>query len=61
MKKSDIQVNNIKVPYTIVDRSPGDLSTVYADASKAKKELGWETKLTLEDMVKDAWNFEERQ
>src|SRR5690554_939314 len=52
------KVNNIKVPYTIVDRRPGDLATVYADASKAKIELGWETKLTLEDMVKDAWVFE---
>lgn len=55
------KVNQIKVPYEIIDRRPGDLATVYTDASKAKKELGWETKLTVEDMVKDAWNFEERQ
>lgn len=25
---------------------------------KAKKELEWEAKLTIEDMVRDAWNFE---
>ena len=25
---------------------------------KLKKELHWETKLTVEDMVKDAWVFE---
>src|SRR5690554_7644686 len=52
------KVNNIKIPYEIIDRRPGDLATVYADASKAKEELDWETKLTIEDMVKDAWTFE---
>ncbi|WP_025724365.1 UDP-glucose 4-epimerase GalE [Acholeplasma granularum] len=52
------KVNEIKVPFEIVDRRPGDLATVYADASKAKKELRWETKKTLEDMVKDSWFFE---
>lgn len=52
------RVNGIKIPYDIVERRPGDLATVYADASKAKRELHWETKLTLEDMVKDAWVFE---
>src|SRR5690554_5289786 len=52
------KVNNIKIPYEIIDRRPGDLATVYADASKAKEELDWETKLTVEDMVKDAWTFE---
>ena len=52
------RVNGIKIPYDIVERRPGDLATVYADASKAKKELHWETKLTVEDMVEDAWIFE---
>jgi UDP-glucose 4-epimerase len=52
------KINQIKVPYEIVGRRPGDLATVYADVSKANKELNWETKLTIEDMVKDAWAFE---
>jgi len=52
------KVNQIKVPYEIVGRRPGDLATVYADVSKAKKEFNWETKLTIEDMVRDAWAFE---
>lgn len=52
------KVNHIKVPYKIVDRRTGDLASVYADASKAKKELHWEAKLTIEDMVRDAWRFE---
>ncbi len=33
------EVNNIKIPYEIVDRIPGDLATVFADASKAGREL----------------------
>lgn len=52
------KVNNVKVPYKIVGRRPGDLASVYADVSKAKKELFWEAMLTVEDMVRDAWNFE---
>lgn len=53
-----INVNKINIPYVITDRRPGDLATVYADPSKAKIELNWETKLTLNEMVKDSWNFE---
>lgn len=52
------KVNHIKIPYEIVDRRPGDLATVYADVNKAKKELNWQTELTIEDMVRDAWRFE---
>lgn len=53
-----MKVNNINIPYKIVDRRPGDIAVSYADVSKAKEELNWEAKLTIEDMVKDAWNFE---
>lgn len=38
------EVNNIKVPYEIVERKYGDIAECYADASKAKRELGWEGK-----------------
>lgn len=52
------KVNNVDVPYEIVARRPGDLATSYADVSKALKDLNWQAKLSLEDMVRDAWNFE---
>ncbi len=52
------RINRIDIPYSIVDRRPGDLATSYADASKAERELKWQAKLSLEDMVRDAWNFE---
>jgi len=53
-----MKVNHLKIPYEIVDRRPGDIAISYADATKAKEELDWETKLTIEDMVRDAWHFE---
>lgn len=50
--------NSVDVPYEIVGRRPGDIATCYADAAKAEKELGWKTSFTIEDMVRDSWNFE---
>jgi len=55
------RVNDVKVPYKIVGRRSGDLAKVYADVSKAKIELQWEAELTLDDMVRDAWNYEKNQ
>lgn len=52
------KVNGVKIPYTISDRRPGDIATCFADASKAKKELGWEAEKTIEDMCKDSWNWQ---
>lgn len=52
------RVNDIEIPYLITDRRPGDLAECYADASKAERELGWKAEKTVEDMCRDAWNFE---
>lgn len=52
------EVNNIKVPYEIVGRRPGDIASCYADASKAQRELGWKAKRGIKEMCRDAWRFE---
>ena len=52
------RANNLKVPYEIVGRRPGDIAECYADAGKAKKELGWIAKRDVMDMCRDAWRFE---
>jgi UDP-glucose 4-epimerase len=52
------KANNIKVPYKILDRRPGDIATCYADPSKAKTELKWEAKLGLNDMCKDSFRWQ---
>ncbi|MCA0971456.1 UDP-glucose 4-epimerase GalE [Halobacillus litoralis] len=54
------QVNQVPVPYDIVQRRPGDLATCFADASKAENELGWTAKRGIQDMCRDAWNYQSR-
>lgn len=49
-----------QIPYKIVDRRPGDIAICYADASKAKKELGWEAVRDIDTMCRDAWNWQSR-
>ncbi len=54
------KVNNVAVPYEIVARRAGDIATCYADVTKAKKVLGWQAKLTVEDMCRDSWNWQKK-
>lgn len=51
------KANNIKVPYVIDPRRPGDLDAYYAETSKALKELGWKAEKGIEDMCRDSWNY----
>lgn len=46
------------IPYEIVARRPGDIPACYADCTKAKKELHWEAKKTLDDMCADSWRWQ---
>ena len=46
-----------KVNYKITDRRPGDIAACFANPQKAKKELGWEAKFSIDEMCKDAWRF----
>jgi UDP-glucose 4-epimerase len=52
------RVNSVKVPWRIVERRAGDVATSYADASLAKKVLGWEAKRGFEEMCRDAWRWQ---
>lgn len=52
--------NKIKIAYEITNRRPGDIATSYACVDKAKKTLNFEAKLTINDMVRDSWNFENK-
>ena len=54
------KVNNIKIPYEIVARRPGDIASCYADPKKAEKILGWHAEYSLEDMCKDSWNYQQK-
>ena len=39
-------------------RRPGDVDACFADPRKAKELLGWEATKNLEDMCRDAWNWQ---
>lgn len=52
------KVNNVKIPYKIVERRPGDIAECYADPEKAKQVLGWKAERTPEDMCRDTWNWQ---
>lgn len=54
------RVNHIKIPYKVVERRAGDIASSYADVTKAREKLKWEAKFTLEDMVKDSWNWQNK-
>lgn len=51
-------VNNIlPLPYSFGPRRAGDPAILTADASKAKRILNWETKLSLSDIVQSDLNY----
>lgn len=49
------------VPYKIAPRRAGDIGTCYADAGKAKKLLGWQTKRGIDEMCEDSWRYTRMQ
>lgn len=49
--------NGVHIPYEIKPRRAGDIATCYADATKAKEELGWEAEYDLQRMCRDSWRF----
>lgn len=47
-----------KVNFEFVDRRIGDIAECWADPGKAFKELSWEAKFGLYEMLKDGWNWQ---
>jgi UDP-glucose 4-epimerase len=47
-----------KIPYRFIERRPGDIAACYADAAKARAELGWEATRGLAEMCADAWRWQ---
>lgn len=47
-----------KIPYEIVERRPGDAAISYADPGRAQQELGWKATRDLDEMCRDAWNWQ---
>ena len=47
-----------EIPFRVAARRPGDAPECYADPSKAKKELGWAARRDINEMCRDAWNWQ---
>ncbi|WP_101523487.1 UDP-glucose 4-epimerase GalE [Nocardioides houyundeii] len=50
----------VPVPYTVGPRRDGDLPTTYADATRAREELGWVATRGIEEMCADLWRWQSR-
>lgn len=60
MVQSFVRVTGVEVPYRVGERRDGDLPAFWADANKAKRELGWSATLGLDDMMADTWRWQSR-
>ena len=54
------KVSGQKLPYKIVDRREGDITSAYANTDKANNVLGWTAKSTLEEAMASAWKWEQK-
>ena len=54
------KVNGVSVPYQMMPRRAGDIVVSYSNPQKAKNELGWSAEYGLEEMCRDAWNWQKK-
>ena len=54
------KVSGLKLPYKIVARREGDITSAYANTDKANDVLGWKSQSTLEESLASAWKWEQK-
>ncbi len=52
------KANGVKIPVRMAPRRAGDIAACYADPTLARQELDWQATRNLDDMVRDAWNWQ---
>ena len=52
------KVNQITLNYEIGPKRPGDVVKIWADTKKINQILGWFPKYSLEDSLRDSWNWQ---
>ena len=55
------KVSGKKLQYDVRPRRKGDVISAFADISKAKKILNWTSKVSFEDAILSAWNWEQNK
>ena len=56
--KTFSKVNDLEIPYAIMERRAGDVAVVTADPQKANELLDWEALRGLDEMCRDSWNWQ---
>lgn len=51
------KISGKPLPHKFVPRRPGDLAEIWANPSKAARELNWHANLTIEDAMRDTLTF----
>jgi len=54
------KVSGQKLPYKIVPRREGDITSAYANTDKANNVLGWKAESTLDEAMASAWKWEQK-
>lgn len=57
MVKTFEKISGKPLPHKFVARRPGDLPEFWTDPSLAQQKLNWQTKLTVEDAIRDTLTF----
>ncbi|WP_268036932.1 UDP-glucose 4-epimerase GalE [Algoriphagus sp. PAP.12] len=52
------KVNDLKLNYEIGPRRAGDVIKIWADTQKINSVLGWQPSYSLEDSMRDSWNWQ---
>ena len=53
------KINGLKLNYIIGDKREGDIEQIFAETSLSEQTLGWKTKLSIEDALRDAWKWQQ--
>lgn len=54
------RVTGQSIAYEIKPRREGDIASYYADATKARNELGWQAQYDLDAMMADTWRWQSK-
>ncbi len=52
------KATGVKPQYKIGERRAGDIIKVWGDVEKSKRELKWQTELSVDEMMRSAWEWE---
>lgn len=54
------KASGLNLKYAIGNRRSGDVEKIYAQVDKSSSLLNWQTKLSLDDALRDAWNWQKK-